>query len=116
MTGKIKSKWVNAFKNVKGQQGQQNNQPGAGQPYDKAARINKQKEQINKHKELLNKQKEAQLNQQKEQLNQRKQKNAWHGIQTPLFVARVFMQEVVQCRAAETPFLSFVVFDFDCFI
>jgi len=71
VTGKIKSKWVNAFKNVKGQQGQQNNQPGAGQPYDKAARINKQKEQINKHKELLNKQKEAQLNQQKEQLNQR---------------------------------------------
>merc|ERR1719422_418851 len=47
VTGKIKSKWVNAFKNVKGQQGQQNNQPGAGQPYDKAARINKQKEQIN---------------------------------------------------------------------
>merc|ERR1719393_1107675 len=71
VTGKIKSKWVNAFKNVKGQQGQQNNQPGAGQPYDKAARINKQKEQINKHKELLNKHKEAQLNQQKEQLNQR---------------------------------------------
>merc|ERR1712012_1374081 len=71
VTGIIKSKWVNAFKNVKGQQGQQNNQPGAGQPYDKAARINKQKEQINKHKELLNKQKEAQLNQQKEQLNQR---------------------------------------------
>merc|ERR1719410_2668116 len=63
VTGKIKSKWVNAFKNVKGQQGQQNNQ--SGQPYDKdkAARINKQKEQINKHKELLNKQKEAQLNQ-----------------------------------------------------
>merc|ERR1719410_1146707 len=30
VTGKIKSKWVNAFKNVKGQQGQQNNQPGAG--------------------------------------------------------------------------------------
>merc|ERR1719445_2144335 len=31
VTGKIKSKWVNAFKNVKGQQGQQNNQAaGAG--------------------------------------------------------------------------------------
>ena len=29
VTGKIKSKWVNAFKNVKGQQGQQNNQAGA---------------------------------------------------------------------------------------
>merc|ERR1711862_498236 len=39
VTGKIKSKWVNAFKNVKGQQ---NNQ--AGQPYDKSTRINKQNE------------------------------------------------------------------------
>merc|ERR1712111_7627 len=38
VTGKIKSKWVNAFKNVKGQQGQQNK---AGQPYDKSTRINK---------------------------------------------------------------------------
>merc|ERR1712113_516327 len=66
VTGKIKSKWVNAFKNVKGQQGQQNNQ--AGQPYDKSTRINKQ---IKKHKELLVKQKEE-INKQKElQLNQR---------------------------------------------
>jgi len=69
VTGKIKSKWVNAFKNVKGQQGQQNNQ--AGQPYDKSTRINKQNEQIKKHKELLVKQKEE-INKQKElQLNQR---------------------------------------------
>merc|ERR1712095_7987 len=66
VTGKIKSKWVNAFKNVKGQQ---NNQ--AGQPYDKSTRINKQNEQIKKHKELLVKQKEE-INKQKElQLNQR---------------------------------------------
>ena len=90
MTGKIKSKWVNAFKNVKGQQGQQINQPGAGQPYDKAAIRNKQKEQINKHKELLNKQKEAQLIQQKEQLNQRKQKHAWPWHSNSPFMSLVF--------------------------
>ena len=127
VTGKIKSKWVNAFKNVKGQQGQQNNQAGAvklslifyfltsfksnicphssGQPYDKSTRINKQNEQIKKHKELLVKQKEE-INKQKElQLNQRKQKCL--AFRLPLFVdfCIVLLMEV---QADFSPFLSLV--------
>ena len=89
--------------------------PSSGQPYDKdkAARINKQKEQINKHKELLNKQKEAQLNQQKEiQLNQRKQKNAWawHS-DSPFCRLSCFTEEncpVAVQAVGQSRFLSFV--------